>query len=102
MCPFEISLSLGESNIVLVYGCFVYMQCWSYFHLDIGRPEKSEASFPLALLWKGKGSRSKTDLSEYRREIDDLDPSKVKNHSVFTVKNLFIALVVVDLMVVKM
>ncbi|KAH0886161.1 hypothetical protein HID58_062257 [Brassica napus] len=51
-------------------------RCWSYFHLDIGRPEKSEASFPLALLWKGKGSRSKTDLSEYRRELDDLDPTK--------------------------
>uniref|UniRef100_A0A1J3H3W0 Serine/threonine-protein phosphatase 7 long form-like protein n=1 Tax=Noccaea caerulescens TaxID=107243 RepID=A0A1J3H3W0_NOCCA len=64
----------SQSNIC---GCLTLLQCWSYFHLDIGRPEKSEVSFPLALLWKGKGSRSKTDLSEYRREIDDLDPSKI-------------------------
>ncbi|XP_010419324.1 PREDICTED: serine/threonine-protein phosphatase 7 long form homolog [Camelina sativa] len=64
----------SQSNIC---GCLTLLQCWSYFHLNIGRPEKSEACFPLALLWKGKGSRSKTDLSEYRRELDDLDPSKI-------------------------
>lgn len=64
----------SQSNIC---GCLTLLQCWSYFHLDIGRPEKAEASFPLALLWKGKGSRSKTDLSEYRRELDDLDPTKI-------------------------
>lgn len=58
--------------------------------MDIGRPEKSEASFPLALLWKGKGSRSKTDLSEYRRELDDLDPTKVTNTSSVHLLRMFV------------
>ncbi|XP_010552825.1 PREDICTED: serine/threonine-protein phosphatase 7 long form homolog [Tarenaya hassleriana] len=64
----------SQSNIC---GCLTLLQCWSYFHLDVGRPEAYEVCFPLALLWKGKGSRSKTDLTEYRRELDDLDPSKI-------------------------
>ncbi|CAH8357224.1 unnamed protein product [Eruca vesicaria subsp. sativa] len=63
----------------MIGGCLTLLQC--YFHLNIDRPKRTTRQFPLALLWKGRQQQScsKNDLFKYRKTLDDLDPSTVKN-----------------------
>ncbi|KOM52248.1 hypothetical protein LR48_Vigan09g090700 [Vigna angularis] len=55
-------------------------QCWSYFHLNIGRPklnlELMHDRFPFVLRWKGKqsGPTANRDVVFYRKALDSLKP----------------------------
>ncbi|KAJ8429717.1 hypothetical protein Cgig2_013789 [Carnegiea gigantea] len=59
-------------------------QCWSYYHLNIGRPKLTQDtvydSFPLVLRWKGKqsGPGTNRDLTFYRKALDSLKPTDVE------------------------
>ena len=54
------------------------LQCWSYYHLDIGRLKLNQdpfhVPFPLVLKWKGKqsGPTANRDLMFYRKALDSL------------------------------
>ncbi|GAY38525.1 hypothetical protein CUMW_037390 [Citrus unshiu] len=64
-----------------ISGSLTLLQCWSYFHLNIGRPElKQDLShrFPLALHWKGRlNTQTKSDVVMYRQKLDSLDSSDI-------------------------
>uniref|UniRef100_A0A2P2IP27 Serine/threonine-protein phosphatase 7 long form homolog n=1 Tax=Rhizophora mucronata TaxID=61149 RepID=A0A2P2IP27_RHIMU len=66
-----------------ISGCLTLLQCWSYSHINIGRPKLSQDStndvFPLALRWKQKqiGQRAKCNLVQYRKALDSLQPCDV-------------------------
>ncbi|KAJ0075278.1 hypothetical protein Patl1_33525 [Pistacia atlantica] len=64
-----------------ISGSLTLLQCWSYFHLNIGRPElKQDLShqFPLALRWKGKlNNQAKSDVVMYRQKLDALEPTDI-------------------------
>lgn len=66
-----------------ISGCLTLLQCWSYWHLNIGRPklnqEQNSDVFPLALRWKQKlsGLRAKCDVVQYRKALDCLQSSDV-------------------------
>ncbi|KAL5755682.1 hypothetical protein ACOSQ2_020428 [Xanthoceras sorbifolium] len=64
-----------------ISGSLTLLQCWSYFHLNIGRPEvKQELShrFPLALQWKGKlNNQAKLDITLYRQKLDSFESSDI-------------------------
>ncbi|KAG9159175.1 hypothetical protein Leryth_018170 [Lithospermum erythrorhizon] len=59
------------------------IHCWSYYHLDIGRPilhhNPIHECFPFVLRWKGKqsGPTSNRDVAFYRKTLDCLTPSDV-------------------------
>ncbi|KAH1197549.1 Protein MAIN-LIKE 2 [Glycine max] len=59
-------------------------QCWSYFHLNIGRPklnlELMHDRFPFVLRWKGKqsGPTANRDVVFYRKALDSLKPCDVE------------------------
>ncbi|KAJ6700742.1 PROTEIN MAIN-LIKE 2 [Salix koriyanagi] len=67
-----------------ISGCLTLLQCWSYWHLNIGRPKLNQGqaldAFPLALRWKQKlsGLRSKCDVVQYRKALDSLQPCDVE------------------------
>ncbi|CAN0913916.1 Protein MAIN-LIKE 2 [Linum grandiflorum] len=67
-----------------ISGGLTLLQCWSYFHLNIGRPkfyqEPALDCFPFVLRWKGKQSAAtmKRDLGFYRKALDSLDSSEVE------------------------
>lgn len=67
-----------------ISGCLTLLQCWSYWHLNIGRPKLNQGqahdTFPLALRWKQKlsGLRSKCDVVQYRKALDSLQPCDVE------------------------
>ncbi|KAG4935589.1 hypothetical protein JHK82_049882 [Glycine max] len=58
--------------------------CWSYFHLNIGRPklnlELMHDRFPFVLRWKGKqsGPTANRDVVFYRKALDSLKPCDVE------------------------
>ncbi|XP_057966151.1 uncharacterized protein LOC131156465 isoform X2 [Malania oleifera] len=69
----------GQSTIS---GSLTLLQCWSYEHLKIGRPNlvlDAPYCFPLALKWKGRRifTSHNHDLAFYRKALDYLDPSDV-------------------------
>ncbi|OWM73317.1 hypothetical protein CDL15_Pgr001431 [Punica granatum] len=55
-------------------------QCWSYYHLNIGRPklkhDPAHDCFPYVLRWKGKqiGPTANRDVVFYRKALDALKP----------------------------
>ncbi|KAL8460025.1 hypothetical protein ACS0TY_031806 [Phlomoides rotata] len=59
-------------------GCLTLLQCWSYCHLRIGRPEldhdPNDKCFPYVLRWKGKhkGPTPNRDVRSYREALDSL------------------------------
>ncbi|CAH2052414.1 unnamed protein product [Thlaspi arvense] len=59
-------------------------QCWSYYHLNIGRPklnrEPVHDHFPFVLRWKGKqnGPTANRDVVFYRKALDVLKPCDVE------------------------
>eukprot|EP00261_Vitis_vinifera_P016433 XP_010645383.1 PREDICTED: serine/threonine-protein phosphatase 7 long form homolog isoform X2 [Vitis vinifera] len=79
--------ALGNASLKsqsTVSGCLTLLQCWSYYHLDIGRPRLNQdsihVSFPLVLKWKGKqsGPTANRDLIFYRKALDSLKSSDVE------------------------
>uniref|UniRef100_A0A2P2K9C9 Aminotransferase-like plant mobile domain-containing protein n=1 Tax=Rhizophora mucronata TaxID=61149 RepID=A0A2P2K9C9_RHIMU len=67
-----------------ICGCLTLLQCWSYFHLNIGRPKLNRDPihdhFPFVLRWKGKqsGPTANRDVVFYRKALDSLKPSDVE------------------------
>ncbi|KAM1113646.1 hypothetical protein ACFX2B_045745 [Malus domestica] len=79
--------ALGNASLKsqgTISGSLTLLQCWSYYHLNVGQPkfneESSDGFFPFALRWKGRstGSRSKTNIVAYRKALDSLQPFDVK------------------------
>ncbi|KAK6929025.1 Aminotransferase-like, plant mobile domain [Dillenia turbinata] len=66
-----------------ISGSLTLLQCWSYFHLNLGRPKLTQDPlhdfFPLVLRWKGKQSGpTSRDVTFYRKALDTLEPSDVE------------------------
>ncbi|KAL7092940.1 hypothetical protein ACP275_11G012700 [Erythranthe tilingii] len=66
-----------------ISGCLTLLQCWSYYHLNVGRPklhhDPIHECFPFVLRWKGKhsGPTSNRDVAFYRKALDCLKPTDV-------------------------
>ncbi|EPS61459.1 hypothetical protein M569_13337, partial [Genlisea aurea] len=78
--------ALGNASLksqCTISGCLTLLQCWSYYHLNVGRPklhhDPIHECFPFVLRWKGKhsGPTSNRDVSFYRKALDSLKPSDV-------------------------
>ncbi|KNA25613.1 hypothetical protein SOVF_005040 [Spinacia oleracea] len=78
--------ALGNASLrsqSTVSGGLTLLQCWSYLHLNIGRPKLPQDSyydnFPLVLRWKGKqsGPTTNRDITFYRKALDSLKPADV-------------------------
>ncbi|CAN1838250.1 Protein MAIN-LIKE 2 [Linum perenne] len=68
-----------------ICGCLTLLQvCWSYFHLNIGRPKLNRDpihdNFPFVLKWKGKqsGPTTNRDVVFYRKALDTLKTDDVE------------------------
>ncbi|KAJ8748593.1 hypothetical protein K2173_007583 [Erythroxylum novogranatense] len=67
-----------------ICGCLTLLQCWSYYHLNIGRPKLNRDPihdhFPFVLRWKGKqsGPTTNRDVVFYRKALDSLKPTDVE------------------------
>ncbi|KAH7533759.1 protein MAIN-LIKE 2 [Ziziphus jujuba] len=79
--------ALGNASLrsqSTISGCLTLLQCWSYFHLNIGRPklnhDPAHDRFPFVLRWKGKqnGPTANRDVVFYRKALDSLKPSDVE------------------------
>ncbi|XP_048434401.1 protein MAIN-LIKE 2 isoform X2 [Pyrus x bretschneideri] len=79
--------ALGNASLrsqSTISGCLTLLQCWSYFHLNIGRPKLNTGSmhdrFPFVLSWKGKqsGPTTNRDVVFYRKALDSLKPCDVE------------------------
>ncbi|XP_057954832.1 protein MAIN-LIKE 2-like [Malania oleifera] len=79
--------ALGNASLrsqSTISGCLTLLQCWSYYHLNIGRPKLNHDplhdSFPLVLKWKGKqsGPTTNRDVTYYRKALDTLQPNDVE------------------------
>ncbi|KAD2139046.1 hypothetical protein R6Q59_016188 [Mikania micrantha] len=79
--------ALGNASLrsqSTISGCLTLLQCWSYFHLNIGRPrlnhDPSHDRFPFVFRWKGKhtGPTTNRDVAFYRKALDSLKPSEVE------------------------
>ncbi|PON69401.1 Aminotransferase-like mobile domain containing protein [Parasponia andersonii] len=79
--------ALGNASLrsqSTISGCLTLLQCWSYFHLNIGRPklhhEPTHDRFPFVLRWKGKqsGPTANRDVVFYRKALDSLKPCDVE------------------------
>lgn len=70
-------------NYVLQRLCRSFLQCWSYYHLNVGRPklhhDPIHECFPFVLRWKGKqsGPTSNRDVVFYRKALDSLKATDV-------------------------
>ncbi|VFR01325.1 unnamed protein product [Cuscuta campestris] len=78
--------ALGNASLrsqSTISGCLTLLQCWSYYHLNVGRPklnhEPIHECFPFVLRWKGKQSSptSNRDVAFYRKSLDLLKPPDV-------------------------
>lgn len=75
---FFLFYSFFSSSFDCISFFFFFLQCWSYFHLNIGRPKLNTDSmhdrFPLVLSWKGKqsGPTTNRDVVFYRKALDSL------------------------------
>ncbi|KAI8551223.1 hypothetical protein RHMOL_Rhmol06G0168200 [Rhododendron molle] len=79
--------ALGNASLKAqstISGCLTLLQCWSYYHLNVGRPKLNHdpmhECFPFVLRWKGKqsGPTSNRDVAFYRKALDTLKPSDVE------------------------
>ncbi|KAH7861299.1 hypothetical protein Vadar_024351 [Vaccinium darrowii] len=79
--------ALGNASLKAqstISGCLTLLQCWSYYHLNVGRPRLNHdpihESFPFVLRWKGKqsGPTANRDVAFYRKALDTLKPSDVE------------------------
>ncbi|KAF7815767.1 protein MAIN-LIKE 2 isoform X1 [Senna tora] len=79
--------ALGNASLKTqstISGCLTLLQCWSYFHLNIGRPKLNQDlmhdRFPFVLRWKGKqsGPTANRDVVFYRKALDSLKPCDVE------------------------
>ncbi|XWS47332.1 hypothetical protein CRYUN_Cryun14cG0143400 [Craigia yunnanensis] len=79
--------ALGNASVKsqsTICGCLTLLQCWSYYHLNIGRPKLNRDPihdhFPFVLRWKGKQSGPSTnrDVVFYRKALDSLEPCDVE------------------------
>lgn len=79
--------ALGNASLKsqsTISGCLTLLQCWSYFHLNIGRPKLNNDSmhdrFPFVLSWKGKqsGPTTNRDVVFYRKVLDSLKECDVE------------------------
>ncbi|XP_022944341.1 protein MAIN-LIKE 2-like [Cucurbita moschata] len=79
--------ALGNASLrsqSTISGCLTLLQCWSYFHLNIGRPKLNHDPlrnrFPFVLRWKGKqsGPTANRDVVFYRKALDSLKPCDVE------------------------
>lgn len=79
--------ALGNASLKsqsTISGCLTLLQCWSYYHLNIGRPrlkhDPVHECFPFVLRWKGKqsGPTSNRDVAYYRKLLDSLKASDVE------------------------
>ncbi|KAK7316722.1 hypothetical protein RJT34_00392 [Clitoria ternatea] len=79
--------ALGNASLKTqstISGCLTLLQCWSYFHLNVGRPklnlELMHDRFPFVLRWKGKqnGPTANRDVVFYRKALDSLKPCDVE------------------------
>ncbi|KAK8971729.1 hypothetical protein V6N11_081431 [Hibiscus sabdariffa] len=79
--------ALGNASVrsqSTICGCLTLLQCWSYFHLNIGRPKLNRDPihdhFPFVLRWKGKqiGPTTNRDVVFYRKALDSLEPCDVE------------------------
>ncbi|CAL5406797.1 unnamed protein product [Camellia sinensis] len=79
--------ALGNASLKsqsTISGCLTLLQCWSYYHLNVGRPKLNRDPihdcFPFVLKWKGKqsGPTSNRDVAFYRKALDALKPSDVE------------------------
>lgn len=79
--------ALGNASLrsqSTISGCLTLLQCWSHYHLNIGRPKLHQHpihdSFPLVLKWKGKqsGPTTNRDVTFYRKALDSLQPNDVE------------------------
>ncbi|KAL0339745.1 UNVERIFIED_CONTAM: protein MAIN-LIKE 2 [Sesamum radiatum] len=78
--------ALGNASLrsqSTISGCLTLLQCWSYYHLNVGRPklhhDPIHECFPFVLRWKGKhsGPTSNRDVAFYRKTLDSLKPTDV-------------------------
>ncbi|KAH6779634.1 Aminotransferase-like [Perilla frutescens var. hirtella] len=78
--------ALGNASLrsqSTISGCLTLLQCWSYYHLNVGRPklhhDPIHECFPFVLRWKGKhsGPTSNRDVVFYRKSLDSLKPTDV-------------------------
>ncbi|XP_051151701.1 protein MAIN-LIKE 2-like isoform X2 [Andrographis paniculata] len=78
--------ALGNASLrsqSTISGCLTLLQCWSYYHMNIGRPklhhDPIHECFPFVLRWKGKhsGPTSNRDVSFYRKALDSLKHTEV-------------------------
>lgn len=79
--------ALGNASVKsqsTICGCLTLLQCWSYYHLNIGRPKLNRDPvhdhFPFVLRWKGKqsGPTTNRDVVFYRKALDSLKPADVE------------------------
>lgn len=79
--------ALGNASLrsqSTISGCLTLLQCWSNFHLNIGRPklnhDLTHERFPFVLRWKGKqsGPTANRDVVFYRKALDSLKPCDVE------------------------
>ncbi|XP_023899149.1 protein MAIN-LIKE 2 [Quercus suber] len=79
--------ALGNASLrsqSTISGCLTLLQCWSYFHLNVGRPKLNHDPmhdrFPFVLKWKGKqsGPTANRDVVFYRKALDSLKPCDVE------------------------
>ncbi|GMP51849.1 hypothetical protein CsSME_00017918 [Camellia sinensis var. sinensis] len=79
--------ALGNASLrsqSTISGCLTMLQCWSYCHLNVGRPKFNHDpihdQFPFVLRWKGKqsGPTTNRDVAFYRKALDALKPSDVE------------------------
>ncbi|EXC35031.1 hypothetical protein L484_017732 [Morus notabilis] len=79
--------ALGNASLrsqSTISGCLTLLQCWSHFHLNIGRPklnhDLTHECFPFVLRWKGKqsGPTANRDVVFYRKALDSLKPCDVE------------------------
>ncbi|KAL4396136.1 hypothetical protein AHAS_Ahas01G0061700 [Arachis hypogaea] len=79
--------ALGNASLKTqstISGCLTLLQCWSYFHLNIGRPKLNldmmHDRFPFVLRWKGKqsGPTANRDVVFYRKALDSLKSCDVE------------------------
>ncbi|XVF31875.1 hypothetical protein REPUB_Repub17cG0032100 [Reevesia pubescens] len=79
--------ALGNASVKsqsTICGCLTLLQCWSYYHLNIGRPKLNRDPihdhFPFVLKWKGKqsGPTTNRDVVFYRKALDSLEPCDVE------------------------
>ncbi|KAI5425739.1 hypothetical protein KIW84_031529 [Lathyrus oleraceus] len=68
-----------------ISGCLTLLQCWSYFHINVGQPKLNldmvmNDRFPFVLRWKGEqsGPTANRDVVFYQKALDSLKPCDVE------------------------